>query len=348
MGESDPPKNHDYSVAAMAEDIQAVVDDLGLERFVLIGHSYGGAVVGAYAGAHPGRVAALVFDDVAGDMRSVPAEQAEATLRALAPGTYKATTQAWFLQILNNAQPATRKSVLADIDRATQASFTGAYQGLLSHDLNGALARYPGPRLHIFTDLLKDNPLAIHAGIKGIPAVHQPGTSHWPHLDQPEVFNKILEDFLEAAETAARVPDPGEHQFDFCIGDWEVFSPKGDRVGENRISREIAGRVLVERYRGRKGYQGSSFNSYESSTGSWRQTWVDSEGLTLNLVGGIVDGRMVLVGSRRPESAGVQDRISWEPRRDGSIRQLWESSRDGGRTWAVTFDGIYRKRVEGK
>lgn len=348
MGESDPPKNGDFSVSAMAEDIQAVAEELGLQRFVLVGHSYGGAVVGAYAGAHPERVAALIFDDVAGDMRSVPAEQAEATLQALAPETFKATTKAWFLQILNNAQPATRKAVLADIDKATQNSFTGAYQGLLSHDLNGALARYPGPKLHIYTDLLKDNPLAIHAGIKDISALHQPGTSHWPQIDQPDLFNKLLEEFMEAAQVSARVPDPAERQFDFWIGDWEVFSPKGDRVGENRISREIAGRVLVERYRGRKGYQGSSFNSYEPASRSWRQTWVDSEGLTLNLVGGIVDGRMVLTGSRRPETAGVQDRISWEPRQDGSVRQLWESSKDGGKTWTVAFDGIYRRRADRK
>jgi pimeloyl-ACP methyl ester carboxylesterase len=347
MGESEPPKNGDYSVAAMAEDVHAVVEELKLERFVLVGHSYGGAVAGGYAGTHPDRVAALILDDVAGDMRSVPHEQAEATLKALAPENFKSTTRAWFEQILRNAQPATRKAVLADLERVSQPVFTGAYQGLLGYDPDAALARYPGPKLHLYTDLLANNPLAVHAGIKGIVAVHQPGTSHWPHMDQPETFKQLLGDFMDSTGPSAPGTDPGERQFDFWLGSWEIFSPKGDRIGENRIAREIGGRVLVERYRGRKGYQGSSFNTYDTATRSWRQTWVDSGGLTLQLSGGVVAGKMVLTGSRGPEGAIVHDRISWEPRKDGTIRQLWESSWDGGKTWAVTFDGIYRKKPEG-
>jgi hypothetical protein len=29
---------------------------------------------------------------------------------------------------------------------------------------------------------------------------------------------------------------------------------------------------------------------------------------------------------------------------DGTVRQLWESSNDEGKTWQVAFDGLYRKR----
>jgi hypothetical protein len=42
----------------------------------------------------------------------------------------------------------------------------------------------------------------------------------------------------------------------------------------------------------------------------------------------------------RPKGATVQ-RITWSRETDGSVRQLWESSSDGGRTWAVAFDGRY-------
>ena len=346
MGESDPPKNGDYSVAAMAEDVHAVAQELRLERIVLVGHSYGGAVVGAYAGAHPQRVAVLVFDDVAGDLRSVPPEQTEATLKALAPERFKATTRAWFEQILVNAAPATRASVLAAIERASPRAFTGAYQGLGGYDPGSALEHFPGPKLHLYTDILANSPLVIHAGLKGIEAVHLPGTSHWPHMDQPERFNLALETFLATVVDSASGLDPGGRQFDFWLGPWEVFSAGGERLGENRITRELGGRVIVERYQGRKGYQGSSFNTYEPSTRTWRQTRVDSDGLTLHLGGGLEAGRMILTGVRGPEGAVVHDRISWEPRQDGTVRQLWETSRDGGRTWKVTFDGLYRKRRE--
>src|SRR6266540_6312894 len=37
MGESEPAANADYSVEGFAEDVAAVADALGLERFVLVG-----------------------------------------------------------------------------------------------------------------------------------------------------------------------------------------------------------------------------------------------------------------------------------------------------------------------
>ena len=37
-----------------------------------------------------------------------------------------------------------------------------------------------------------------------------------------------------------------------------------------------------------------------------------------------------------------RDRITWTPNGDGTVRQLWESSTDGGATWSVAFDGTYR------
>src|SRR4029077_423900 len=43
-GESDPADDGDYSIAGMAHDVAAVVDQLGLRRFVLAGHSLGSLV----------------------------------------------------------------------------------------------------------------------------------------------------------------------------------------------------------------------------------------------------------------------------------------------------------------
>ena len=34
-------------------------------------------------------------------------------------------------------------------------------------------------------------------------------------------------------------------------------------------------------------------------------------------------------------------RITWSKNADGTVRQLWESSTDGGTTWTVAFDGTY-------
>lgn len=49
----------EMTVEAMAEAVQAVVETLGLDPFVLIGHSMGGYVGLAYAERHPDRLAGL-------------------------------------------------------------------------------------------------------------------------------------------------------------------------------------------------------------------------------------------------------------------------------------------------
>jgi pimeloyl-ACP methyl ester carboxylesterase len=70
MGNSSPAANGDYSPNANAAAIDAAVSSISLKRFVLVGHSYGGAVAATYAAAHPEKVAAVIYADSAA---SVPA-----------------------------------------------------------------------------------------------------------------------------------------------------------------------------------------------------------------------------------------------------------------------------------
>jgi pimeloyl-ACP methyl ester carboxylesterase/DNA-binding winged helix-turn-helix (wHTH) protein len=51
----------DFSLDACVHDLEAVVDELGLERFPLLGLSQGGPVAIAYADRHPERVSRLVL-----------------------------------------------------------------------------------------------------------------------------------------------------------------------------------------------------------------------------------------------------------------------------------------------
>ncbi|HSC46689.1 MAG TPA: hypothetical protein VLG68_01240 [Gammaproteobacteria bacterium] len=133
-------------------------------------------------------------------------------------------------------------------------------------------------------------------------------------------------------------------EFDFWLGDWNVSSPDGRLVGHNRVQKSYNGCVLQENWTGVKGGTGSSFNIYDAPRKVWHQTWVDSMGSLLTLEGGVKDGRMVLSGEQvQPDGKKLQNRITWTPQKDGSVRQLWESSSDGGKTWKVVFDGIYRK-----
>jgi pimeloyl-ACP methyl ester carboxylesterase len=57
-----PPSG--YTHIDMAGDLAAMVDRLGLPRFHLIGHSFGGLLAISYALRHPGRLRSLVLADV--------------------------------------------------------------------------------------------------------------------------------------------------------------------------------------------------------------------------------------------------------------------------------------------
>jgi hypothetical protein len=143
--------------------------------------------------------------------------------------------------------------------------------------------------------------------------------------------------------------DLAEHrQFDFWIGDWDVFLPDGTLVGTNKITLILGTCVLLENWTGKSGLEGWSFNVFDRTEGKWHQTWVDSHGARLDLLGTLVGKNMVLSGTKPgPDGGTIIDRVTWEPIDANHVRQLWEQSKDGGKTWSVVFDGSYVRHGSG-
>ncbi|MGZ4808933.1 MAG: alpha/beta fold hydrolase [Thermoanaerobaculia bacterium] len=193
MGKSDPARNHDYSVAAMTDDVQAVADATDLKRFVIVGHSYGGAVVAAYAGKHPERVAGVLFADSAGNVK-IPPEAAEKFLAALRANKDAVAAQ-WFAPILENASDEVKKAVLDSVHNASAEAFAGALDGMRSFDIKPALDAFHGPRIAIAATPLQ-GPAALNVQFPEIPAKKIDGVSHWLMMDKPEEFNRLLDEFL--------------------------------------------------------------------------------------------------------------------------------------------------------
>ncbi|HYW53919.1 MAG TPA: hypothetical protein VE826_08115 [Dongiaceae bacterium] len=139
-----------------------------------------------------------------------------------------------------------------------------------------------------------------------------------------------------------------DRQFDFWLGDWDVTdNASGRPVGTNDVTRELRGCVLQEHWAGAgaRGGHGMSFNHYDAARKLWHQTWVDDSGGILYLDGGLRDGSMILSGKRIGRlGKPVTDRITYTPRPDGTVRQWWQVSRDDGKTWATSFDGIYHRK----
>jgi hypothetical protein len=153
-----------------------------------------------------------------------------------------------------------------------------------------------------------------------------------------------------AVNTPPTCAAPEHRQFDFWLGAWEVSNPKGKPLGRSRVEAILENCVLLEHWNSATGFAGKSFNLYNRDTGKWEQFWVDQSGARLHLSGGLVDDAMVLRGVQDKPHAETQlaqhERITWTPNADGSVRQLWETSKDDGKTWAVSFDGVYRRASE--
>jgi hypothetical protein len=149
-----------------------------------------------------------------------------------------------------------------------------------------------------------------------------------------------------AAPPPPPVLPPESHQFDFWLGEWDVFNPKGKKVGESRIEAVADGWGILENWTGLPpvpGNSGKSLNTYDASRKEWRQFWVG--GGLLEISGRLVDGRMVLSGESDIGGPKSLNRITWTPNPDGSVRQFWEQSSDDGKTWKPAFDGLYRHRA---
>lgn len=48
--------------------------------------------------------------------------------------------------------------------------------------------------------------------------------------------------------------------------------------------------------------------------------------------------------TKAPGGGIAQQRLAFTPNPDGTVRQFWEMSGDGGATWTVLFDGLYTRQ----
>jgi len=196
-GRSEPPKNDDYSIAAMAEDVATVVNTLGLGRLVLVGHSMGGGVALTYAGTHPDRVAGLLLLDPIGDGKQIPPAEANSFLGGFESDYDNASREYWTR--IAGPQNAIRTRLLADLRATPQEALLQVLRSVMQFDPDPALARYRGPVLSVVTPQ-NDMPMSLHRVGKGFPHRVVAGTGHWIQLDKPEEFNRLLDEFLESIE----------------------------------------------------------------------------------------------------------------------------------------------------
>lgn len=137
-------------------------------------------------------------------------------------------------------------------------------------------------------------------------------------------------------------------RFDFWIGSWDVVNTRdGTPAGKSLIEKLYRGCAIRENW-SEPGYAGGSLNTFNATDQRWHQTWTDSKGTWREFVGGFTGARMVLVWKhpeRKDAATMVQERMTFTPNPDGTVRQYCDESRDGV-AWVERYDYTYRPHVD--
>lgn len=135
-------------------------------------------------------------------------------------------------------------------------------------------------------------------------------------------------------------------EFDYWLGEWDVHVENGQLVGQNSVEVDQKGCVILEHWTNSGGGKGMSINYVDKITDEWVQVWNSEGGSQINIRGGLTDEGMLLIGTLHTVSNGttVPFRGLWTLLPDGRVRQLFEQSSDGGKTWAAWFEGFYTRK----
>src|SRR3954447_31305 len=134
---------------------------------------------------------------------------------------------------------------------------------------------------------------------------------------------------------------PEFRQFDFWIGEWDVEAG-GAKIAYSSIQLILNECAIFENYTAQRGYSGKSFSIYDAATKRWEQRYVDTSGAFHEWTnGGLTpEGQMRFFGRH----SGQFDRMTYTKEGPDAVRQVLETSTDDGKTWATTYDGLYKRR----
>lgn len=186
-----------WTIEALGGDVAAVVEKLGLKRVVLIGSSMGGPVALEAALKLGHRVVAIVPVDILHDAgQRVPPEQVEALIRKL-QADYKGEATTYLSRLFVSATPpAVRKRVLAQAAASPPDVAIASFRAAMEYDPAPALREIRAPIRAINSDLFPTNLEGNRKYAPQFEAVIMTGVGHYPMLEDPARFNRLLAESL--------------------------------------------------------------------------------------------------------------------------------------------------------
>jgi len=138
--------------------------------------------------------------------------------------------------------------------------------------------------------------------------------------------------------------DDRYNHFDFWLGEWDVYIGTF-KVGENTITKQEGGCMLIEQYTTARDYVGQSTNFFDPHDGLWKQIWIDkTQGVSKYVESERKPGYLQFITNDKSSPKGTPAyRMTFELQEDGSVTQLIDQQDEDGE-WQMVFNGIYRRK----
>lgn len=218
-GATGRPVSGDFGLAAQVRDVEAVRTFTGSDRIWLIGQSWGGLLAGAYAAAHPDRVAGLVLLDAAPpDLTAFKIGQqafmdrlAQLQHQGLVPASLPGSASGSCLPALtaelpvyaaDPARPPRQPAGITCTAATAQDTFATVIRPVVLRSVAHALAAYHGPALILSGAQDPFGPTWPAAWARFLPKAARQTVAdagHEPVLEQRPVVLRTLERLLAAA-----------------------------------------------------------------------------------------------------------------------------------------------------
>lgn len=138
-------------------------------------------------------------------------------------------------------------------------------------------------------------------------------------------------DRLGGAFPGSPCADAAHRQFDFWLGEWNVYGTNDAFFGTNVVTSELDGCLVQEHWISGAGFRGRSLNTFDAETGMWHQDWASqvpfpfASTARLRTSGGIEDGTMVLDDVRQTVFGPFADAWTWTPDGSGNVIQTGDT-----------------------
>ena len=200
------PVAGDYTMDALASDVKAALDVLGIAKVHYIGLSIGGMIGQGFALAHPDSLASLCLCDT---QPSTPPgstatwdERKAAVRKSGLASIADATMQRWFTDEFKKVNPARWREIRDTIANTTPAGFLGCAAAIQTFSYEARLGSIKAPTLVICGDEDPGTPPDRNKLIASkIPGGRYEGVAkarHLPNVERTEQFNRVMMAFLAA------------------------------------------------------------------------------------------------------------------------------------------------------